>query len=140
MEEKLKRFVSYIEHNMQVKLSFKKDNFYYFKYCGFDELNGAATYIAGAKHFAGIPYKELQVLVEYPTIYAKRKFAFHGHPMAVKMLQKTYGGFICLKHYWLLDNQPNENNCPFGYIPKLYNVNYIEAHVIEEQIRHILHH
>lgn len=139
MEEKLKKFVSYIEHNMQVKLSFKKDNFYYFKYCGFDEFNGAATYIAGAKHFAGIPYKELQVLVEYPTIYAKRKFAFHGHPMAVKMLQKTYGGFISLKYYWLLDNISNENNKhPFGYNPKLGNVDNINAHVIGEQVRHIL--
>lgn len=138
MEEKIKKFISYIERNMQVKLSFKKDNFYYFKYCGFDDLQGASTYIAGAKHFAGIKPEELQVLVEYPTIYAKRKFVFHGHSTATKLLQKTYGGFVALKYYWLLDNQPNDEHRPFGYIPKINNINNINAHVIEEQIRHIL--
>lgn len=141
MEEKLKKFVSYIEHNMQVKLSFKKDNFYYFQYCGLDDINGSATYIAGAKHFAGISPDELQVLVEYPTSYGKRKFAFHGHQDAVNMLQKTYGGYVALKHYWLLDAIPNDNKKhPFGYNPKLYYPDNIKAQVILEQVRHSLPH
>lgn len=126
---------------MQVKLSFKKDNFYYFKYCGYDDVHGASTYIAGAKHFAGIKASELQVLVEYPTAYDKRKFAFHGHRKAAQMLQETYGGFVSLNRYWVLDNYPNENNKhPFGYNPKLYYVDNISAQVIAEQVIRCLSH
>lgn len=136
-EEKLKKFVFYIERNMQVKLSSKKDNFYYFQYVGCDDLNGAGAYIAGAKHFAEIPYKDLQVLVEYPPIYGKRRFIFHGHPKVASMLQRTYGGIVLLKHYWCLDNIRGDNS-PFGYNTKAYNVNMISAKVIEEQIRHCL--
>lgn len=139
MENKIKKFIDYLEKNMKVKLSFKNDNFYYFIFVGVSDVQGSAAYIPGAKHQAGIGYEDLQVLVEYPTIPNKRKFAFHGHRMIADMLSKIYGGYVSLNLYWDLDNRPNASgHNPFGFNPKLYNVDNIDAHVIVKQATHLL--
>ena len=133
-----KIFQDYLEEHMHVSLNFKWQDFMYFQYIGCRDELGAAAYIAGAKYAAKISDEDLQVLVEYPTAIKKRKFVFHGAPRAVQMLAKCYGGFISLELYWLLYNAPQYAGYPFGFAPKIYSVDNIEARVICEQVLHVL--
>ncbi len=137
-DEQKKVFQAYLEDHMRVSLNFKWQDFMYFQYIGCKEEWGAVTYIAGAKHVAKISDEDLQVLVEYPTAFRKRKFAFHGASRAVQMLAKCYGGFISLELYWLLYNRPQCSEDPFGFIPKICNVDNIEPKVICEQVQYVL--
>ena len=136
--EQEKKFLSYIEKNMQVHLKSKKNNIFYFHYIGNSEYGGAAAYIAGAKDVAKINFEEIQVLVEYPTVSGKRKYAFHGSKQIAKMLSEIYGGHVSLELYWFLDNMRNTGNFPFGYNKNTNSIYDIEGDIIAEQINHIL--
>ena len=75
-QDQKQKFIACLEQKMKVKLVFQWEDFLYFQYIGCSETGGAAAYIAGAKDTARIPMEKLQVLVEYPTVPDKRKFAF----------------------------------------------------------------
>ena len=95
-QDQKQKFIACLDQKMKVKLVFQWEDFLYFQYIGCSETGGAAAYIAGAKDTARIPMEKLQVLVEYPTVPDKRKFAFHGNRLAADMLSKLYGGFVSL--------------------------------------------
>lgn len=137
-QEQERRFLSYIEKNMQVSLKSKKNNIFYFHYTGSCEYGGAAAYIAGAKDAAKINPEEIQVLVEYPTASGKRKYAFHGSKQIAKMLSEIYGGHVSLELYWFLDNIRNTGNSPFGYRKNINSIYDIEGDILAEQINHVL--
>ena len=138
-QDQKQKFIACLEQKMKVKLVFQWEDFLYFQYIGCSETGGAAAYIAGAKATARIPREKLQVLVEYPTVPDKRKFAFHGNRLAADMLSKLYGGFVSQGLYWILHNERNiSGQKPFGFAKNIYSVDCIEPRVICEQITYML--